>query len=956
MVRMLGLQPEERSTVALAATTAGLAAAGLTIAASAVDALLFARDGVGALPVLYVLLGITMFLASLGVSASLARIGRGGTFLAIPATIVVVAALGWVALLDDAGWVYRALWLLRGAAEFLVGLAVWGLAGLVTDTRQAKRWFPLIGGAAVLGQVAGGLLTRPLAAWLGTDALILVWSATLVAVVALGRRLVAIAGAEAPRSRRRRSSAVAELLGGLRDAARSPLLRWMSVGSILFSLLFFSLYLPFSRAAVERFPVPEDLAGFLGLFVAVSTAVTLLLSLFVMNRLLARVGIPVVMMVLPVLYLVAFGVLTFAASFAILLVFRFAQVVWLQGGASSTWEAVINTVPGERRDRMRAFLYGGPTQVGTILAGIVALIGERAVSPRALFAIGVVAAAGAVYAMLRVRRAYAAELVVALREGRPHVFGGAPAAGEPFGLVRADRAAASVAVAAMSDPDAGIRRVAAELLGDLDPAGATPALVAGVHDEDAGVRAASLRSLARAEAFGASDEIPPLLEDPSHEVRFAALDALEALRADRSRARGLLGDADGLVRARAAGILLADGPDPEADAVLARLVRSPHADMRAAALRELAASAGDDAEALAGAALADPAPSVRTEAARTLLAIDHDAGVDRLLATVDGDTTEEVLEAAAQLVTADPERAAGSVRGLAVSAAESALESGRLAESIGPNGNDRLTVLRDALIDDARCQALIAFRAIGLLHGSGEIEAAAENVSAHDPVQRANALEVIETVGDRELVRPLVGLWETGTGRPDPEWRSKVVRHPDERIRAYARWAIDEERPEASDDGGGTMTETLTTIPTMERVLFLRRVPLFADLSPQDLLPIAELASEHSYEDADTIAEQGEPGDEMHIIVAGYVMVILRDADGHQQVLAVRSAGDVIGEMAVLTSAPRMASLAARGPVRLLSIGRRQFEAMMRDRPDTALALLRDLCQRLAEREVGTPA
>ena len=126
-------------------------------------------------------------------------------------------------LLDDAGWVYRALWLLRGAAEFLVGLAVWGLAGLVTDTRQAKRWFPLIGGAAVLGQVAGGLLTKPLAAWLGTDALILVWSATLVAVVALRRRLVAIAGAEAPRSRRRRPSAVADLLGGpaTRSAPRS---------------------------------------------------------------------------------------------------------------------------------------------------------------------------------------------------------------------------------------------------------------------------------------------------------------------------------------------------------------------------------------------------------------------------------------------------------------------------------------------------------------------------------------------------------------------------------------------------------------------------------------------------------------------------------------------------------------------------------------------------------------
>ena len=297
-------------------------------------------------------------------------------------------------LAAGAGWIYPALWLLRGASEFLLGMAVWGLAGLVTDTRQAKRFFPLIGGAAVLGQVLAGLATRPLAAWLGTENLILVWLATLVLVVVLGRKLVGDAGAGVRPPRRRRPSAVAEMREGLRQALRSPLLRWMSVGSILFSLLFFSLYLPFSRAAVARYPRPDELAGFLGLFVGVSTAVTLLLALLVMNRLLSRLGVPTVMMVLPVLYLAAFGVLTVASTFAILLAFRFAQVVWLQGGANSAWEAVINTVPGERRDRMRAFLYGGPTQVGTVLAGIVTLVGERAVSPRVLYALGLVGRRG----------------------------------------------------------------------------------------------------------------------------------------------------------------------------------------------------------------------------------------------------------------------------------------------------------------------------------------------------------------------------------------------------------------------------------------------------------------------------------------------------------------------------------------------------------------------------------
>jgi CRP-like cAMP-binding protein len=50
-----------------------------------------------------------------------------------------------------------------------------------------------------------------------------------------------------------------------------------------------------------------------------------------------------------------------------------------------------------------------------------------------------------------------------------------------------------------------------------------------------------------------------------------------------------------------------------------------------------------------------------------------------------------------------------------------------------------------------------------------------------------------------------------------------------------------------------------------------------------------------------------------------------------------------------------MAALAARGPVRLLTIGRRQFEAILRERPETSLAVMRVLCQRLADREADAP-
>ena len=120
----------------------------------------------------------------------------------------------------------------------------------------------------------------------------------------------------------------------------------------------------------------------------------------------------------------------------------------------------------------------------------------------------------------------------------------------------------------------------------------------------------------------------------------------------------MLSDPDGLVRAQAAAILLEDasaagstasgsggvGGDAEAEAVLVRLTRSPHADARVAAHRALAASRSPEAVDLARAALTDPAASVRAQAARTMAERDPIEGVDELLAIVGGGG--EVMEAA----------------------------------------------------------------------------------------------------------------------------------------------------------------------------------------------------------------------------------------------------------------------------------------------------------------------
>ena len=277
---MLRLRPDEGRTVALAVAMSFFVSAGLMIGQSGIEALFFARYGVEKLPVMYLVLGGTMFLTTIGFGVLLARVGRGRACIVVPVAIAALAVAGRVGLAAELSWITQTLWLLQGAGYFLLGLAVWGLAGMVTDTRQAKRSFPLIGAGGVLGYVLGGLATKPLAAALGTPDLLFVWAATLVVAAFLGGRL--LAGHEAGRGGRRgsaerrgrESGPIEQLRLGFRYVGRSSLMRWLALASVLFSLLFFSLYLPFSRAATERYPQPDELAGFFGLFFGLSTGRT----------------------------------------------------------------------------------------------------------------------------------------------------------------------------------------------------------------------------------------------------------------------------------------------------------------------------------------------------------------------------------------------------------------------------------------------------------------------------------------------------------------------------------------------------------------------------------------------------------------------------------------------------------------------------------------------------------
>src|ERR687896_165854 len=565
---VLRLHPGEGRTLASAVAVAFLADAAIMIAQSSIDALFFARYGVENLPTLYLIVGGAMFLTTAGVGAPLARVGRERVFVIIPAAISVAALVGRAALEAEATWVYGALWILQSVAEFTCLLTIWGVAGLVSDTRQAKRFFPLIAAGGVVGLIVGGLVTGPLAAALGSENLLLVWAALMGAATAVAWRLVSTRPPAAAAQRRRRPPG---LVAAARDVRASPLLRWMSAGALLTSLLFSLLYLPFSKAAAERYPDADELAAFFGVFFALSMGTALVLSLLVTSRLLGSFGVPTVVLVLPVLYLAAFGVLAVAATFATLAAFRFAQIAWRSGGAGSTWEAPVNTIIAQRFDE-----------------------------PRVLYGAGLVGSALAVASISRIRDAYPRALVAALREGRPTIFG--TPGGPQAAILNADAVGLAVLRDLLTDHEVTARLLAANALADLDLPGATEALASATEEDDvAEVRLAALSSLERVDAERAAAVAVAQLSDTDSSVRLAALGVLARTGVDPPRQ--VLDDEEVSVRALAAAILF----DHEAGArsVLDAVVHSPDPSVREVGYRAIATGGAEETRHLALAGLDD---------------------------------------------------------------------------------------------------------------------------------------------------------------------------------------------------------------------------------------------------------------------------------------------------------------------------------------------------------------
>jgi AAA family ATP:ADP antiporter len=606
---LLQIRPSELALTALLFAHGFAIVGAMTLGRSLRDALFLARFDRSALPWMYIAQAMVVG----GLSAIYARHAdrvrkdRMATWTALILAAGLLAFRPALALGSRAVVAGLYVWV-----ELLASVAIiqfWSLASELFDPREAKRLFGLIGAGGTTATILLGPLMVPFARRLGTEALLFPCAALMIGAAwiarSTGRRCAA-------RLAMRVASAGPRARGfGLARIGASGHLRLVALlGAATFITTTLVDY-QFKAIAQARYS-QDQLTAFFGVFYGVCGVLSLLIQLGGTGRLLARYGVVVALVLLPLGLAMGTGVLI-AVPVALW------AATWAKGADNvvrytindATTQLLYLPVPAQLRGAAKATIDGVFKPASIALAGLLLLaarqagLGARSIAVATLVLIGLW-----LLGLAKLRGQYVRSLQETLRRRRLDLSA-APS------LAEGEATEVILHAFASSDPQEVLNAI--ELLPSLSTLQLDGGAEGLLDHPDGRVRQAILEHLARHPTPALALRITRALEDPAAGVRAAAVTACCAIQREDavSLVQRFLGDGEPEVRAAAiVGMIQHGGLDGVLGAAeaLKALITHPDVRMRAHAAKVLGALGAKSFHAPLQQLLGDVALPVRLEA------------------------------------------------------------------------------------------------------------------------------------------------------------------------------------------------------------------------------------------------------------------------------------------------------------------------------------------------------
>ena len=133
----------------------------------------------------------------------------------------------------------------------------------------------------------------------------------------------------------------------------------------------------------------------------------------------------------------------------------------------------------------------------------------------------------------------------------------------------------------------------------------------------------------------------------------------------------------------------------------------------------------------------------------------------------------------------------------------------------------------------------------------------------------------------------------------------------------------------------------------MDRRALLSGVSIFASLDERELDALIQVTTTRRVAAKEVLFRKGDPGNQLYGVMSGRLKVMATGKDGKELVFGVMGAGEVIGEIAIVDSEPRSATVVALEASELLTLHRRELLPFLERHPKVAIQLAAVLARRV---------